>query len=63
MQFRKLDYRETWPFNNTEPIGGNYVPINTAAFIRDKKAQVNKKTNMNGKQTNMNGKQTIMPNK
>jgi lysosomal alpha-mannosidase len=34
---RKRDYRPSWPnFNQTEPIAGNYYPINSRIFIRDK---------------------------
>ncbi|KAK7113102.1 lysosomal alpha-mannosidase-like [Littorina saxatilis] len=37
---RQLNYRETWPFNNTEPIAGNYFPVNSRIFIRDEAKQV-----------------------
>eukprot|EP01116_Phalansterium_solitarium_P019911 TRINITY_DN5728_c0_g2_i1.p1 TRINITY_DN5728_c0_g2~~TRINITY_DN5728_c0_g2_i1.p1 ORF type:complete len:1012 (-),score=366.51 TRINITY_DN5728_c0_g2_i1:80-3115(-) len=32
---RKINYRPTWPLNVTEPISGNYYPLNTAAYIKD----------------------------
>lgn len=33
---RKRDYRPSWPnFNQTEPVAGNYYPINSRIFIRD----------------------------
>lgn len=32
---RRLNYRPTWPLNVTEPIAGNYYPVNAAAYIKD----------------------------
>ncbi len=32
---RKRDYRPTWQLNNTEPVAGNYYPINSRIFLRD----------------------------
>ena len=32
---RKRNFRPTWPLNNTEPVSGNYYPINSRIFIRD----------------------------
>lgn len=32
---RKKDYRPTWQLKQTEPIAGNYYPINSRAFISD----------------------------
>jgi len=37
-QERIRNYRETWKYNNTEPISGNYYPTNAAAYIQDQKA-------------------------
>lgn len=35
MIYRKRDYRPSWKFNQTEPVAGNYFPVNTALFIKD----------------------------
>ncbi|KAL3876582.1 hypothetical protein ACJMK2_034416 [Sinanodonta woodiana] len=32
---RVLDYRETWPFNQTEIVAGNYYPVNSRIYIQD----------------------------
>ncbi|XP_068177714.1 lysosomal alpha-mannosidase isoform X2 [Antennarius striatus] len=32
---RKTDFRPTWHLKQSEPIAGNYYPINSRAFIRD----------------------------
>ena len=32
---RVRDFRPTWNFNQTEPVAGNYFPINSRIFIRD----------------------------
>ncbi|KAI5618655.1 lysosomal alpha-mannosidase isoform X1, partial [Silurus asotus] len=37
---RRKDYRPTWDLKQTEPIAGNYYPINTRAFIRDEQNQM-----------------------
>mmetsp|Transcript_26761 Transcript_26761/g.89008 ORF Transcript_26761/g.89008 Transcript_26761/m.89008 type:complete len:566 (+) Transcript_26761:339-2036(+) len=37
---RKRDYRETWKLDQTEPVAGNYFPITSSIFIRDKKSQL-----------------------
>ncbi len=37
---RRRDYRPTWKLNQTEPVAGNYYPINTAVAIRDESAQL-----------------------
>uniref|UniRef100_A0A4W3IN81 Lysosomal alpha-mannosidase-like n=1 Tax=Callorhinchus milii TaxID=7868 RepID=A0A4W3IN81_CALMI len=36
----RRDYRPTWHFNQTEPVAGNYYPVNTRIFIRDGKFQL-----------------------
>jgi lysosomal alpha-mannosidase len=33
---RRIDFQPTYQFNVTEPIAGNYYPVNSVAFIRDK---------------------------
>ncbi|CAH1794207.1 unnamed protein product [Owenia fusiformis] len=35
---RVRNYRPTWKLNQTEPVAGNYYPINSRAFIRDEVA-------------------------
>ena len=37
---RKRDYRPTWKLNVTEPVSGNYYPINSRMFIKDEHQQV-----------------------
>ncbi|XP_024863643.1 lysosomal alpha-mannosidase [Kryptolebias marmoratus] len=37
---RKKDFRPTWQLKQTEPIAGNYYPINSRAFIKDDKDQL-----------------------
>jgi lysosomal alpha-mannosidase len=34
MQKRRYNFRPTWPLNVTEPVAGNYYPMNSAAFLR-----------------------------
>jgi len=38
-QTRKRNFRPTWNLTVTEPIAGNYYPVNTGAFIRDASQQ------------------------
>ena len=40
MMERKRDYRPTWTLNVTEPVAGNYYPINSRIFIKDDQQQV-----------------------
>lgn len=40
MQRRQRDYRPSWQLKQTEPVAGNYFPVNTAAFVRDATAQL-----------------------
>ena len=40
MQRRQRDHRPSWQLNQTEPVAGNYFPVNTAAFVRDAGAQL-----------------------
>ena len=35
---RVRDFRPTWKLNQTEPISGNYFPINSRIYIRDEEA-------------------------
>ncbi|XP_062846006.1 lysosomal alpha-mannosidase [Trichomycterus rosablanca] len=37
---RRKDYRPTWNLNQSEPIAGNYYPINTRSFIKDGQNQL-----------------------
>ncbi|XP_038060793.1 lysosomal alpha-mannosidase-like [Patiria miniata] len=37
---RIRDHRFDWQYNNTEPVSGNYYPINSRAFITDDKMQM-----------------------
>ena len=40
MQHRKKDYRPSWNFTQTQPVAGNYFPLNSGMFIRDKTTQL-----------------------
>ena len=40
MQERKLNYRPTWKLNNTEPVAGNYYPVNSRMYIKDAAKQL-----------------------
>ncbi|KAK7930611.1 hypothetical protein WMY93_007006 [Mugilogobius chulae] len=37
---RKKDFRPTWDLKQSEPIAGNYYPINSRAFIMDEENQL-----------------------
>uniref|UniRef100_A0A8C1IWA1 Alpha-mannosidase n=1 Tax=Cyprinus carpio TaxID=7962 RepID=A0A8C1IWA1_CYPCA len=37
---RRKDYRPTWELKQTEPVAGNYYPINSRAYIKDDKHQL-----------------------
>ncbi|XP_054635980.1 lysosomal alpha-mannosidase isoform X1 [Dunckerocampus dactyliophorus] len=37
---RKKDFRPTWHLRQSEPIAGNYYPINSRAFIKDDEDQL-----------------------
>ncbi|XP_069460399.1 lysosomal alpha-mannosidase-like [Ambystoma mexicanum] len=37
---RRVDYRETWELNQTEPVAGNYYPVNSRIYIKNKKVQL-----------------------
>lgn len=37
---RRKDYRPTWDLKQSEPIAGNYYPINSRAYIKDAKQQL-----------------------
>ncbi|XP_058146251.1 lysosomal alpha-mannosidase [Dasypus novemcinctus] len=37
---RRRDYRPTWDLNQTEPVAGNYYPVNTRIYITDGKVQL-----------------------
>nr|KAG5707590.1 hypothetical protein BaRGS_001138 [Batillaria attramentaria] len=32
---RELNHRDTWQLNQTEPVAGNYYPVNSRIYIRD----------------------------
>lgn len=36
IQLRTRDYRPTWQLNQTEPVAGNYYPVNSRIFLQDK---------------------------
>lgn len=40
MQERKRDYRPTWTLDNTEPVAGNYYPVNSRMYIKDSAKQL-----------------------
>ncbi|NXW69010.1 MA2B1 mannosidase, partial [Hirundo rustica] len=37
---RRRDYRPTWNLSQSEPVAGNYYPVNTRIFIEDGKVQL-----------------------
>uniref|UniRef100_H2Z3Y8 Alpha-mannosidase n=1 Tax=Ciona savignyi TaxID=51511 RepID=H2Z3Y8_CIOSA len=37
---RKKNYRPTWKLNQTEPVAGNYYPVNSRIYIRDAHVQL-----------------------
>nr|XP_046229733.1 lysosomal alpha-mannosidase [Scatophagus argus] len=37
---RRTDYRPTWHLKQSEPVAGNYYPINSRAFIKDDEDQL-----------------------
>ena len=37
---RKRDYRATWDYKVTEPVSGNYYPVNSRIFIKDSSVQL-----------------------
>ena len=41
MQERTINKRKYYPFTQTEPVAGNYYPVDTLVFIRDGSAQLN----------------------
>jgi hypothetical protein len=40
MLHRKRDFRPTWDLIQTEPVAGNYFPVNAAVALADEKAQL-----------------------
>ncbi|XP_069803883.1 lysosomal alpha-mannosidase [Dendropsophus ebraccatus] len=36
---RRRDFRETWPLKQTEPVAGNYYPVISRIYIKDKNIQ------------------------
>ncbi|XP_018421620.1 PREDICTED: lysosomal alpha-mannosidase [Nanorana parkeri] len=37
---RRRNSRDTWAFKQTEPVAGNYYPVNSRIFIKDKNIQL-----------------------
>ncbi|XP_006161046.1 lysosomal alpha-mannosidase [Tupaia chinensis] len=37
---RRRDYRPTWTLNQTEPVAGNYYPVNSRIYITDENVQL-----------------------
>nr|XP_033811493.1 lysosomal alpha-mannosidase isoform X2 [Geotrypetes seraphini] len=37
---RRKDSRETWKLSQTEPVAGNYYPVNSRIYIKDEKIQL-----------------------
>lgn len=37
---RRRDYRPSWELNQTEPVAGNYYPVNSRIYITDGKTQL-----------------------
>ncbi|XP_077862730.1 LOW QUALITY PROTEIN: lysosomal alpha-mannosidase-like [Saccoglossus kowalevskii] len=37
---RRRNHRDTFPYINTDPVAGNYYPINTKIFIKDNNTQL-----------------------
>ncbi|XP_044132900.1 lysosomal alpha-mannosidase [Bufo gargarizans] len=37
---RRRDFRETWSLVQTEPVAGNYYPVNSRIYIKDKTMQL-----------------------
>ncbi|XP_072104661.1 lysosomal alpha-mannosidase [Mobula birostris] len=37
---RRRDYRPTWRLNQTEPVAGNYYPVNSRIYVEDGKIQL-----------------------
>ncbi|KAG8550666.1 hypothetical protein GDO81_022954 [Engystomops pustulosus] len=37
---RRRDFRETWSLQQTEPVAGNYYPVNSRIYIKDKNIQL-----------------------
>ncbi|XP_063148563.1 lysosomal alpha-mannosidase [Candoia aspera] len=37
---RRRDYRVTWNLSQTEPVAGNYYPVNSRIYIKDQKTQL-----------------------
>lgn len=44
MLTRKRDFRPTWPLEQTEPVAGNYYPVNSRIIIRDEAAMEKRKS-------------------
>ncbi|XP_077999782.1 lysosomal alpha-mannosidase-like isoform X1 [Glandiceps talaboti] len=40
MMERIRNHRDTWNYNDTEPVSGNYYPVNSRIFIKDSKLQL-----------------------
>ncbi|XP_077425885.1 lysosomal alpha-mannosidase [Vanacampus margaritifer] len=58
---RKKDFRPTWNLKQSEPVAGNYYPVNSRAFIKDDKDQLTVVTDRSqGASSILNGSLEIM---
>ena len=61
MQERQLNHRDTWKLDVTEPVAGNYYPVNSRMYIKDAEKQLTILTDRSlGGSSLMNGSMEIM---